>query len=245
MFLTDKEQNMPFPANKTYGVLVASIDVLQGTSTSAHSGLSHFNGTIKDDTGTTYQMNIDTQSEPKPDVRVFCNPNFDIAKVGDLSTLASGFNKLETEAGGLALDLIRKPLFDINSLAATPTQSAEQLGNLLLQNIQVGGQVYVFGTFYDDSKNDSHESYRGASESYRDKHMYGARRSREQSEPAQGIDDIHLNQGTPASEYQARDNGTYQDGALFAKQADGTWTAFFFAFDGQCLSTDDAGNCNP
>jgi uncharacterized protein YukJ len=74
--------------------------------------------------------------------------------------------------------------------------------------------------------------------------MYGARRSREQSQPPRGVDDVHLNQGTPNSQSQAQDNGIYQDGALLVQMPDNSYSAFFFAFAGQCFNTDDNGNCS-
>lgn len=64
-----------------------------------------------------------------------------------------------------------------------------------------------------------------------------------------GVDDVHLNQGDKVhhdsagdksqSEYGFSSSGSsYQDGALFAKMTDGSWTAAFFRFEDQNWNSD-------
>ena len=58
-------------------------------------------------------------------------------------------------------------------------------------------------------------------------------------EPANGVHDIHMNQGSAAP--FARDNGVRQDGALLAAlPAPERWVAIFLAFQSQAFHTDDA-----
>ncbi len=49
-----------------------------------------------------------------------------------------------------------------------------------------------------------------------------------------------MNQGN-SGKYK-KDNGTFQDGALFVNYPGGKWRAFFFAFQSQSFKTDDKGN---
>ena len=49
-----------------------------------------------------------------------------------------------------------------------------------------------------------------------------------------------MNQGN-SGKYK-KDNGTFQDGALFVTYPGGKWRAFFFAFQSQSFKTDDKGN---
>jgi uncharacterized protein YukJ len=57
-----------------------------------------------------------------------------------------------------------------------------------------------------------------------------------------GIHDIHMNQGNPAKNH-GRDNGVWQDGALFINlPSKRTWTAVFIAFQTESWMTDSAGN---
>ncbi|WP_433984224.1 DUF2278 family protein [Tunturiibacter empetritectus] len=61
-----------------------------------------------------------------------------------------------------------------------------------------------------------------------------------------GIHDIHMNQGNPVGGKGggfSRDNGVWQDGALFINlPSKGTWTAVFIAFQTESWSTDSTGN---
>jgi uncharacterized protein YukJ len=57
-------------------------------------------------------------------------------------------------------------------------------------------------------------------------------------EPANGVHDIHMNQGSAAP--FARDNGVRQDGALILRFArPERWVAIFLAFQSQSFQTDD------
>ncbi|MGF1683721.1 DUF2278 family protein [Photobacterium minamisatsumaniensis] len=238
---------MSFSGNKIYGVLKAFIKIDEGEFTSKKSGMSHYNfiSAVPNEDSKEYQVNIDIQSQVASNVRMLSKKNFDVAShlPASFIDIKQGFTKLETQPGGLAIDLIHQPLFSVDELKNADLQSAEQISDILNGYLSAGTEVLVFGTMYDDSDNKYHEAYRNDNESYRDHHMYGARRHREQQMPPRGVDDVHLNQGTPSSQYQSKDNGTYQDGALFVVNQDGRYDAIFFAFAGQCFDTNEKGNC--
>jgi uncharacterized protein YukJ len=62
------------------------------------------------------------------------------------------------------------------------------------------------------------------------------------SNGVQGIHDIHMNQGNPSGSF-SKDNGTFQDGALFVYlPATLTWISVFIAFQTESWNTDDQGN---
>jgi len=239
---------MPFPANKTYGVLRANIKVDEKESTSKKSGMSHYNliCEVPAEDNKEYQVNIDIQSSKSANVRMLVKRNFVTTNLPKkLTDIAQGFSTLPSKADTLALDLIHQPIFPIDELKDSKPISAEQITETLNNLLSVGNEVIVFGTLYDDDDHKHHEAYHHDDESYRDHHMYGARRHREQKLPPRGVDDVHLNQGTPSTQYQHKDNGVYQDGALFIVNTEGGYNAIFFAFATQCFDTNDQGNCPP
>jgi uncharacterized protein YukJ len=61
-------------------------------------------------------------------------------------------------------------------------------------------------------------------------------------EPGRGVHDVHMNQGNARHDYHARDNGIWQDGALFLHlKREPRWVAVFLAFQSQQWQTDDHG----
>ena len=58
--------------------------------------------------------------------------------------------------------------------------------------------------------------------------------------PGNGIHDIHMNQGN--DDQWKRDNGTYQDGAIYVEYPEDKWSVFYLAFQSQSFDTDDDGN---
>ncbi len=238
---------MSFSTNKKYGILNATIKTDKGEKTSHSSGMSHFNliCEVANASKEEYQVNIDIQSSASANVRMLLINNFDIAQAfgSKFSDIAPGFTPLPSQADGLALDLIHQPIFNIDKLKDVQPLPATSISETLETLLTDGTKIIVFGTKYDDSDNQHHKSYHNDKADYRDQHMYGVRRHREQEQPPRGIDDVHLNQGTPSILYQSKDNGCYQDGALFVQNNNGGYDALFFAFAKQCFNTNDQGNC--
>ncbi|CAF0737025.1 unnamed protein product [Adineta steineri] len=121
----------------------------------------------------------------------------------------------------MAIDLVRKPLFDVNLLTQSTALSADEIATKLDNYLKEGNpNVIVFGTKYDDGYHQP------------EKH-YGLQRAAKQQKPSRGIDDVHLNQNIGS------DGSTYQDGALFIETGDSdqkNYVAFFFCFANQCGS---------
>lgn len=57
-----------------------------------------------------------------------------------------------------------------------------------------------------------------------------------------GMHDVHCNQGDPVTSDWGQYNGIWQDGCVFVKRNDGTFSAYLGMFLNQTLSTDDNGN---
>lgn len=254
---------MPFSGNKIYGVLKATLTKDRGESSSQRSHLSHFNLTTSA-AGEGYQVNIDIQSHPhEADVKYYIIENFgggdgskdagtDASLKQQFADIQEGFTPLQPEPGGLALDLVKNPLFCVDDLKDATPQTPDEISQMLngyLENPDTVASLIVFGTKYDDSNNDYHEQYNhyhyhDHNDWHRDRHMYGVRRYREDPQsqlPPRGVDDVHLNQGSGPQ--HSKDNGPYQDGALFIEHQDGSYTGIFFAFASQCFDTDANGNC--
>jgi uncharacterized protein YukJ len=60
-----------------------------------------------------------------------------------------------------------------------------------------------------------------------------------------GVHDIHMNQGNPPGRF-ARDNGSFQDGAIFIELPSQTarWTALFIVFQTQTFTPNSMGTAN-
>lgn len=54
-----------------------------------------------------------------------------------------------------------------------------------------------------------------------------------------GIHDVHINQWNPKSKGFEKDNGVYQDGALFFQFSNDEWVALFLKFLTQAINTDN------
>jgi uncharacterized protein YukJ len=220
-------ENPRFSRGKTYGVLRAKVTADNGEYHSYKTDMSHYNLITTDDGSNQipeqYQVNIDIQSRDFANVKCvsfdpFSNENLLV------SDLPYGFTPLRSDGDEpMALDLLRRPLFDLNRLTESSALSADQIAAKLDGYLKDGNpSVIVFGTKYDDGHNQ------------RQKH-YGLQRAAEQQKPSCGIDDVHLNQNLGIGS----DGNAYQDGALFIETGDNnekTYVAFFFCFANQCKS---------
>jgi uncharacterized protein YukJ len=187
--------------------------------------MTHYNLITTDDgadqISEQYQINIDIQSLDTANVKCisfnsFSNDNFQV------SSLSYGFTPLQSNSDDLmALDLVRRPLFDLKLLTESPALSADEIGAKLDDYLKEGNpNVIVFGTKYDDRHN-QHPNH------------YGLLRAANHQKPSRGIDDVHLNQNLGS------DDNAYQDGALFIETDggnEGNYVAFFFCFNNQCKS---------
>lgn len=146
----------------------------------------------------------------------------------ELGALASGFTKLPSTPGGLAIDYVRGGLVNIAAMKPVPPDAPGANNDLkdTLENAVVtamakeGSIIYAFGSRWGPEEGKPDQYFRFV--------------------PGNGVHDIHMNQGNSGQYMQ--DNGAYQDGALMIAYPDATWRAFFFAFQSQTFNTDAQGN---
>jgi uncharacterized protein YukJ len=215
---------------KIYGVLKTRVEIDNGEYISHKSGMSHYNLITKLGSDMEYQVNIDIQSDKnKPNVHIYYVQNYQNELIKQFDSIQDGFTALSSQASGLALDYLRNNLFPIENLSQASPMSAEQIAAILDQYLEDHEFVVAFGNMY------------SADSVLSDTHYGKTRYNQNNSLPPRGVDCVHLNQGS--SGHYVSENGIYQDGALFVKATDGTYAAFFFAFDEQCYNTDNSGNC--
>jgi uncharacterized protein YukJ len=222
-----------FASGKTYGVLRAQVTADNGEYHSYKTDMSHYNLITTDDgpnqISEQYQVNIDIQSLDYANVKCV---SFDPFSNDDLqiSNLSYGFTPLQSDSDDpMAVDLVRRPLFDLNLLTESSALSADEIAAKLDDYLKEGNpNVIVFGTKYDD-RHKPHQTH------------YGLQRAAREQKPSCGIDDVHLNQNLN------NDGNAYQDGALFIETSDSdenNYVAFFFCFANQCQSDSDDDTSN-
>jgi uncharacterized protein YukJ len=177
-----------------------------------------------------HRIAINTKSNEAPSqVLYYASDDFhhEITDALKQANLADGFTALESKPGGLALDFIRRNLFDHAEMIALPSRGPgdnDDLNDRLDFFAQLAirddsAVVYAFGQHWQDN-------------SGKDKYFA-------EINPSTGIHDIHMNQGNPAGNFFG-DNGIWQDGGLlFHFASRNRWAAVFTAFQSQSFHTDD------
>lgn len=178
-----------------------------------------------------HRIAINTKSTDAPSqVLYYADDDFhhELTDAVHQASLPDGYTPLESKPGGLALDFIRRNLFDTSKMVPLPARGAgndnndlnDKLDFFVQQAIQdTTAVVYAFGQHWVDAG--------------------GADQYFPEIKPSTGIHDIHMNQGNPAGGYFA-DNGVWQDGGLlFYFGSRNRWAAVFTAFQSQAFHTDD------
>ena len=144
-----------------------------------------------------------------------------------LRGLDAGYKKLPSSAGGLAQDFVRGGIVTPRRMVPVPPEAPgvdndlkDKLEDAVVKAVdEPGSRIYAFGE-------------RWGPETKRDQYF--------RFTPGNGIHDIHMNQGN-SGKYR-KDNGVFQDGAIYIEYPDDKWRAFFLAFQSQTFDTDDQGN---
>lgn len=147
---------------------------------------------------------------------------------GLLQAAKTGYTRLASKPGGIALDFVRSGMVKTKTMKPLPPDQPgvdNDLKDLLETAVvkamgQAGAVVYALGAKW------------GPEEGKADKYFKFA--------PGNGIHDIHMNQGN-SGKYK-KDNGVYQDGAIYIGYPGGTWRAIYLAFQSQVFETDGSGN---
>ncbi len=176
-----------------------------------------------------YQVNIDIQSDSRANVKMFYIEQFSNELLTNLGKLGDeGLFILNQLTQTYRMDYLRSGVFQIDYLKNMQPKPWQEISSLLDAHITCGTKICILGESYDDTET-------------RSVTPYGLQlRQTHNQLPPRGIHDIHLNQGN--SEPHSKDNGIYQDGAIFIETPNSGIKAFFFMFDEQSLNIDDEGN---
>ncbi|MBI4904528.1 MAG: YukJ family protein [Acidobacteria bacterium] len=148
-----------------------------------------------------------------------------------LRALAPGYKKLPSKAGGLPQDYVRGGIVKPSTMKPVPPDAPGVNNDLkdIMEDSVVkavdlhGSVIYAFGEKW------------GPEAKKKDKYFKFL--------PGNGIHDIHMNQGNSGK--YAKDNGVFQDGAIFIEYPGDKWKAIFLAFQSQTFDTDAKGNPKP
>ncbi len=172
--------------------------------------------------GKKYRVTINVKSRLNPpDLLVLIDNNFKHPITDKLINRNFGFTEIKKEdqkAGEIALDYIRGNLLDVNQMKPVKAnvKSPENEINDINDMIDLLVQQAIKSTEID---------------------LYVFGEPFPKDDPT-GIHNIHMNQGS-SGEF-GKENGVFQDGALFFHFRDrNNWVAFFSAFQSQSFHTDD------
>lgn len=192
----------------------------------------HYQIHLKAD-GTDYRIAVNVKSsDPKvtnkaAELLFVVDEHFTHQVTQELPNLPEGFTPLEREPGGLALDYIRSNLFKRQDMQTLPfdlpgedNDLNEKLDTFIKRALNDSTvDLYAFGSRWPTEKGEPDKVFK--------------------FDPGNGIHNIHMNQGNPKGNHD-RDNGVYQDGALFIHFTQtNRWVAIFLAFQSQAWHTND------
>jgi uncharacterized protein YukJ len=202
--------------------------VLKGKAKDTREGQGkspHFQVKVSNHERFRIAVNVKSQVEPST-LLYYLDENFDHPILKYLQPLPFGFQKLESKAGGNALDFIRGNLFDTAKMTPLPYNVLgpdNDLNELLQKYIKrsmamQSSVVYAFGQRWGPEADKPDDFFDFL--------------------PGNGFHDIHMNQGN-SSEWK-EDDSPWQDGGLiFHFPDENRWVALFLAFQSQCFHTDD------
>lgn len=213
---------------KDYGVLKGK--ALEGKLAGQGGKKPHFQiHILAEEVHHRIAVNVVSDQEPS-ELLFLLQDNYSHPVLAQVSAVAEGFTRLARPEDGPQLDFIRGNLFNPQEMTLLPFDAPgtgndlNEIFSLHLQRaIDRQADIYAFGSKWGpETKADDYFHFK----------------------PGNGIHDIHLNQGSPGT--HARDNGIFQDGALFMHfPAEDRWLAFFLAFQSQFAQTDTQGNAIP
>ncbi|WP_338871824.1 DUF2278 family protein [Spirosoma sp. SC4-14] len=192
---------------------------------------AHYQILIEDDQGVKYRVAVNAKSAVAPsEVMYFFSDNFSHELLDKITqaNLPTGLTTVPNKPNGLALDFVRRNLFDTSQMQPLPLDVPGEDNDLndkidlyvkrALNNADA--TLYAFGeTWGPETQADQYFHF----------------------QPGRGIHDIHMNQGN-VGQYVAQD-GTWQDGGILIHFAStNRWVALFLAFQSQSFHTDDNGH---
>jgi uncharacterized protein YukJ len=194
------------------------------------AGTSHFDVAVNILSSDQSQVlfRVDTQFQPP--------------HAAELTGLQPGVHAIGSAgSGGLGLDFIRQnlvtrdqmSLLDVNT--AVRSNARMELVLALAETTPLHGSIDALVQSAINEPNAEVYAFRSGFRNGGSNPFFGF-------SPDTGAHDIHMNQGNPSNGGFAKDNGIYQDGALFVSfPSQSTWQAVFIAFQTQSWHTDNHG----
>ncbi|KAA6439257.1 DUF2278 family protein [Dyadobacter flavalbus] len=198
----------------------------------ATSSSPHYQILVQDESGMQHRVAVNAKSQlPPSELLYYFDDDFQHELTDKIAEadLPSGFTSIASRPDGLALDFVRRNLFDTSKMKALPLDLPgpdndlnEKLDFYIKKAVGDPTVVlYAFGEKW-GSEPDKKDQYFGFL-------------------PGSGIHDIHMNQGNEGR--FERDNGIWQDGGILLHfTLTDQWVALFLAFQSQSFHTDDSGN---
>ncbi len=187
----------------------------------------HYQITVKLDDGSVVTVAVNVQSVDNSEVLYTVDHAFQPPNPAALTVLPARLTTLMSAPGGLAIDFVRE------RVGGLPLVSREAM-SLLPKSFQAGHRLNDLNNEVVDLLNRAIADANGT--------LYAFGSAYADPNGAMGIHDIHMNQGNPLGNHD-RDNGIWQDGALFIHlPALDSWIAVFIAFQTQSWNTSDEGN---
>jgi len=218
---------------------IANYSVLAGKPTAGKvvSGSSaHYQITMQA-SGGPFTVAVNIQSSDGSEVLYAIEENFVPPDLAALTALPSGMTALDSTPDGLALDFVRE------QTGGMPMVTRQQM--TLLPQFRPGGlseEDRMLSRARSSALQNAVVTLLNMTIADNDGVIYAFGSAYADSGRVDGIHNIHMNQGNPAGRFE-RDNGIWQDGALFIHlPSKNTWTAVFIAFQTESWSTDDSGN---
>jgi uncharacterized protein YukJ len=194
-------------------------------------------------TGGPFTVVVNIQSVDGSEVLYAIEEGFTPPDLAGLLGLPMGMTKLQSKAGGLALDFVRS---EVNG-APMITKAQMTLLPILKQSAKAkGSEEEMIQTARAKALENAVVTLLNMTIADKDGVIYAFGSSYADAGKVDGIHDIHMNQGNPVGGKNggfSGDNGIWQDGALLIHlPSKNTWTAVFLAFQTESWTTDSAGN---
>lgn len=198
----------------------------------ATSNSPHYQILVQDESGVQHRVAVNVKSQlPPSELLYYFDDDFrhELTDKIKQANLASGFTSVASRPNELALDFVRRNIFDTSKMKALPLDVPgpdNDLNEKLDFYIKKAAGdpsviLYAWGEKWGPEP-DKKDQYFGFL-------------------PGSGIHDIHMNQGNEGR--FERDNGIWQDGGILLHfTLTDQWVALFLAFQSQSFHTDDLGN---
>jgi uncharacterized protein YukJ len=230
---------------------IQNYSVLKGKPTTGkvvQGNSPHYQITVEAPGG-PFTVAVNIESTDGSEVLYTVDQSFTPPDPAGLAALAAGFTKLPSQPGGLALDFVRE------TIDGQPMVTHASLTLLPISGSAADVEVESPGQHGRSPRGQRHSAAKALSDAIitliqqaiaaGDATLYAFGSAYADSGKTDGIHDIHMNQGNPTPGGFAKDNGVWQDGALFVEMpgsAASTYAAVFVAFQTESWNTDSSGN---